>query len=132
MDDPFLFYQVNNDFAGAAEQAGRHGGRTALVFEAYAEPRLNARAGAGFDAAFAWPGGSSLEGFAAAQPEGTVFVAQGALLAERLRRMTAAAVLSMCPQGDIEVNARLKARTTADLVVDTICGQPPSEHDVLI
>lgn len=58
----------------------RHGGRTALVFEAYAEPRLNARAGAGFDAAFAWPGGSSLEGFAAAQPEGTVFVAQGALL----------------------------------------------------
>lgn len=39
VDDPFLFYQVNNDFAGAAEQAGRHGGRTALVFEAYAEPR---------------------------------------------------------------------------------------------
>lgn len=132
VDDPFLFYQVNNDFAGAAEQAGRHGSRAALVFEAYAEPRLNARAGAGFDAAFAWPGGSSLEGFAAAQPEGTVFVAQGALLAERLRRMTAAAVLSMCPQGDIEVNARLKARTTADLVVDTIRGQPPSEHDVLI
>ena len=140
-DDPFAVFEQSREVfaerrealrAGAAEQAGRHGGRTALVFEAYAEPRLNARAGAGFDAAFAWPGGSSLEGFAAAQPEGTVFVAQGALLAERLRRMTAAAVLSMCPQGDIEVNARLKARTTADLVVDTICGQPPSEHDVLI
>lgn len=54
-----------------------------------------------------------LREFAAAQPEGTAFVAQGALLAERLRRMTAAPVFSMCPRGDIEVNAGLKAGTVS-------------------
>ena len=59
-------------------------------------------------------------------------MAQGALLAERLRRMTAAAVLSMCPQGDIEVNAGLKAGTVSELVVDTIRRNPPEEHDILI
>ncbi len=132
VDDPFLFYQVNNNFAGAAEQAGHYGGRTALVFEAYAEPRLNARAGAGFDAVCSSTGEVQLREFAAAQPEGTAFVAQGALLAERLRRMTAAPVFSMCPRGDIEVNAGLKAGTVSELVVDTIRRNPPEEHDILI
>src|SRR5699024_8412922 len=65
VDDSFLFYQVNNDFAGAAEQAGRHGGRTALVFEAYAEPRLNARAGARLDAVCSSTGEVQLREFAA-------------------------------------------------------------------
>ena len=59
-------------------------------------------------------------------------MAQGALLAERLRRMTAAPVFSMCPQGDIEVNAGLKAGTVSELVVDTIRRNPPEEHDILI
>ena len=51
---------------------------------------------------------------------------------ERLRRMTAAPVFSMCPQGDIEVNAGLKAGTVSELVVDTIRRNPPEEHDILI
>lgn len=132
VDDPFLFYQVNNNFGRAAEFAGRHGSRAALVFEPYAEQRLNERVCARFDAVCSSTGEVQLREFAAAQPEGTAFVAQGALLAERLRRMTAAPVFSMCPQGDIEVNAGLKAGTVSELVVDTIRRNPPEEHDILI
>lgn len=132
VEDNFLFYQVSNDYARAARAARERGSLAALALEPYAEPKLNSRAGACFDAVCTRTDEASLRLFAAAQPEGTAFVAQGAPLAERLRRLTAAPVLSLAPEGDIDARAGLKARTVAGLVVDTIHGRPPEEHDILI
>lgn len=133
VDDPRLFYQVNSDYERAAGRARELGGRAAAVFEPFAEPRLNERIGACFDAAFCVaPGGEGLREFAAAQPGGTVFVAVGALLAERLRCLTAAPVLSMCPDGDLEADTARKAETVAGLLMDTIRGEPPEKHDIVI
>lgn len=132
VNDSGLFYQVNNDYAAAAELARGAGGPAAAVFEPFAEQKLNDRVCSSFDAACSDISEAGLSGFLEAQPEGTVFVVMGATLAERVRRLTTESVLAMCPGGDIELPITRKAEAVAGLVYDTIRKTSTEEHDIRI
>lgn len=130
VDDLFLFYQVNTDFAAAAAAARQLGNRACAVLRPFAEQRLNRRVEESFDSACFLESKDKLGAFLSAEPGDTVFVAMGAMLAEQLRSLTSGRVLSLCPGGDIELPYKKKAKMVAGLVYDTIRKSGGAEHDI--
>ena len=130
VDDLFLFYQINTDFARAAAAAGRPGSQVCAVLRPFAEPRLNRRVEDSFDFTCFVEGKAIPEGFFADKPRDMVCVALGRCLAEQLGRVPGLKVLSLCPGGDIELPAARKAETVASLVYDTIRKSAGAEHDI--
>ena len=132
VDDLFLFYQINTDYAAAARAARSLGSHACAVLSPFAEPRLNSQIEECFDSVCFGSSEAQLSRFFAEQPEDTVCVAMGAMLAERARRLCRGRVLSLCPGGDIQLPVARKAETVASLVYETIRKTAGGEHDIRI
>ena len=132
VDDLFLFYQINTDFAAAAAAASNLGSCTCAVLRPFAEPRLNRRVEECFDHVLFFTDGCEPAAFFADKPADMACVALGRMLAASLGRYTPGRILSLCPGGDIELPVRRKAETVAQLVFDTIRRNADGEHDIRI